>query len=688
MLAIEVVRGRLPEAMTGDVATDAPTEGMISEELWERHFAADPEMIGREIEVAGNNVVIVGIARRGTRFLVHPEGERERIDVWLPRPAITQRGNTFGRRALVRVADGFTFASASAEINEIAERNRGRDFGNEDGRGTYAVVALHDRLVQGVRPILYLLLGAVGFVLLLVCVNVANLLLVRSLQRRQEWAIRGALGATRARILRLGLTEGLVLAVFGGALGTAVAAGCLRLLPLIMPGTLPRGTEIGINSAVLLFAAATSVVTAILFGLVPAWNASRVDLQDSLKEGARTVTEGGGRLSRALITAQFAFAMVLVIGAGLMLRTVVNLNNVDVGFEVDGLLTFEVLLPAQMWEEPALRLQFYREASDRLEALPGVESASWTNIVPLSGGFNTASWAYDDETVERFGELTAYFRRATPGYFRTLGMPILAGRDFNADDVDNDRYVLIVSQRMADLAWPGESPLGKFVKIDFATPSGMTELRDTEVVGVVPSSREVTLSGDEPPTAYLPAWSTRAVNRAMVRTAGEPTELIPVVRELVRELGIRRPLDNVRAVRRNIDDATEDSRFVLTLTGGFSALAVLLAALGIYGVVSHLVGQRQHEIGVRMALGAQRASVRAMVMRQGLAVVAGGVGLGTLLAWGVTRLIGSLLYDVSPTDPVTFAAVVGLLFAVAALACLLPAARATRVEPVTALRDA
>jgi putative ABC transport system permease protein len=689
LLGITPSRGRIPEpAIVVDGQEARSSEGMISEETWERHFANDPEILGRLIEVAGNDVIIVGIAPRGTRFLVHPEGERERIDIWLPRAPLFRRGNVFSQRVLVRVAAGTSFEEASVEINAIVERNRDLDFENEDGRGVYAVVPLRDRLVQGVRPILYLLLGAVGFVLLLVCVNVANLLLVRSLRRRQEWALRAALGASRGRIVRLGLTESMVLAVFGGLFGTAVAAGCLELLPLVMPGTLPRGTGIGINGAVLVFAAAVSLGTSLLFGLVPAWNASRVDLQDALKEGGRTVAEGGGRVSRALITAQFALALVLVVGSGLMLRTVVNLNSVDVGFEVDGLLTFEALLPGHMWQEPALRLQFYREAVERLEAMPGVSSASWTNIVPLSGGFNTASWAYDEESIERFGELTAYFRRATPGYFRTVGMPIVAGRDFNSDDVDNDRYVLIVSEGMAELAWPNESPIGKRVSIDFATPSGMTELRETEVIGMVPTSRELTLHGDEPPTAYLPAWSTRAVNRALVRTSGDPTALVPAVRELVKELGIRRPLDNVRAVRRNIDDATEDTRFVLTLTGVFSGLAVLLAALGIYGVVSHLVGQRQHEIGVRMALGASRTSVRSMVMRQGLAVVAVGLGVGMALAWGVTRLIGSMLYGVSPTDPVTFAAVTGLLLAVAALACLIPATRATRVEPVTALRDA
>jgi predicted lysophospholipase L1 biosynthesis ABC-type transport system permease subunit len=241
---------------------------------------------------------------------------------------------------------------------------------------------------------------------------------------------------------------------------------------------------------------------------------------------------------------------------------------------------------------------------------------------------------------------------------------------------------------MAAVAWPGESPLGKRVTIDFQTDTGMTELRETEVVGVVPPSREVTLHGDEPPIAYLPAWSTRAVNRALVRTAGAPMELVPLIRELVKDLGIRRPLDNIRAVRHNIEDATEGTRFVLTLTGMFSALAVFLAALGIYGVVSHLVGQRQHEIGVRMALGASRQSVRSMVMRQGLTVVVTGLGLGVALALALTRVIGSMLYGVSPTDPVTFALVAGLLLAVAALACLIPATRATRVEPVTALREA
>ncbi len=688
LLGISPSRGRLLEPVIAGETDGSTSEAMISEELWERHFAAHPDILGREIDVAGGSgpAVIVGIVPRGTRFLVHPQGERERIDVWLSRAAVTRRGNVFSQRAMAQLAEGFTFEAASAELNSIAERNRARDFENEDGRGVLAVVPLRDRLVKAVRPNLYLLLGAVGFVLLLVCVNVANLMLVRSLRRRQEWALRAALGASRSRIVRLGLTESLVLAALGGVLGIAVAAGCLRLLPLVTPDTLPRGAEIGINVTVLAFAAAISLATSLMFGLVPAWNASKIDLRDSLIEGTRIVS-GAGRVSRALITVQFALALVLVVGAGLMLRTIVNLNSVDVGFDADGLLTFQVLPSVSMFEEPATRLQFYREATARLEALPGVESASWTNLVPLSGGFNSASWAYDEETVERFGELTAYFRRAMPGYFQTLGMPLLMGRDFNDDDVDNDRYVLIVSERMAEMAWPGESPIGKRVTIDFRTASGMTELRETEVIGVAPSSREVTLHGDEPPLAYLPAWSTRAVNRAVVRTAGEPMELLPLVRALVKDLGVRRPLDNTRTVRRNIQDATADTRFILILTGVFSALAVLLAGLGVYGVLSHLVGQRRHEIGVRMALGASRRSVRSMMMRQGLAVVAIGLGIGLVLALGLTRVIESMLYGVSATDPATFVSVGALLFAVAAVACLIPATRATRVEPVTALRE-
>ena len=588
----------------------------------------------------------------------------------------------------MQLAEGVSFDEASTELTGIAERNRDRDFQNEDGRGIYTVAPLRDKLVRDVKPTLYVLLAAVSLVLLIACVNVANLLLVRALQRRQEWALRAALGAARGRIVRLGLTESLVLAVLGGALGLALAWWALRLLPLVQPEALPRGSDIAINGPVVVFVAAISLLTSLLFGLVPAWSASRLDLHGALKQGGRAgAPEGGGPMNRLLVAAQFAIALTLVVGAGLMLRTFVNLHRVELGFRAQGLLTFEASLSGEMDRVPELRMQFYRDLIERLEALPGVESASLTNLVPLSGGFNTASWAYDEQSVERFGELTALFRRVMPGYFRTLEIPILGGRDFNSDDVDNDRYVLIVSETMAEMAWPGESPLGRRVTIDFATPSGMTELRETEVIGVVPSSRQVTLHGQEPPAAYLPTWSTRPTSRALVRTAGNPLDLVPAARALVEELGVSRPLDNVRPVQKNITEATEDTRFVLWLTALFSGLAVLLASLGIYGVMSHLVGCRRREIGVRLALGSGQASVLTMVLSQGIKLALAGLAVGAVAALGATRLIQSLLFGVVAWDPTTFIGVTIVLLAVAIAACLLPALRASRVDPASALRN-
>ena len=454
------------------------------------------------------------------------------------------------------------------------------------------------------------------------------------------------------------------------------------------PEALPRGSDIAINGPVVVFVAAISLLTSLLFGLVPAWSASRLDLHGALKQGGRAgAPEGGGPMNRLLVAAQFAIALTLVVGAGLMLRTFVNLHRVELGFRAQGLLTFEASLSGEMDRVPELRMQFYRDLIERLEALPGVESASLTNLVPLSGGFNTASWAYDEQSVERFGELTALFRRVMPGYFRTLEIPILGGRDFNSDDVDNDRYVLIVSETMAEMAWPGESPLGRRVTIDFATPSGMTELRETEVIGVVPSSRQVTLHGQEPPAAYLPTWSTRPTSRALVRTAGNPLDLVPAARALVEELGVSRPLDNVRPVQKNITEATEDTRFVLWLTALFSGLAVLLASLGIYGVMSHLVGCRRREIGVRLALGSGQASVLTMVLSQGIKLALAGLAVGAVAALGATRLIQRLLFGVAAWDPTTFIGVTIVLLAVAIAACLLPALRASRVDPASALRN-
>ncbi|NKB88480.1 MAG: FtsX-like permease family protein [Acidobacteria bacterium] len=684
LLGITPMVGRPFEA---PLEEDPPvSEGLISAELWSRHFGSEADILGRELEVAGNSVIVVGVVPHGTRFHAHPEGERERIDVWLPQPATGQRSDHFNRAALTQLAAGATFEQATIEINSIAERSR-KETGTADIRGSYAVEPLRDRLVENVRSTLYLLLGIAGFVLLLVSVNVANLALVRALARSQEWAVRAAIGGSASRIIRLALTESAVLALAGGLLGIGVAAASLRILPLLMPDSLPRVATMGINGSVLAFTVAVSLAAALLSGVAPAWHASRAGMQNALKTNGRSSAGGRGRASHFLIAAQFALALVLVVGSALMLRTVVNLYRVDVGFESEGLLTFEFLPTWRMWNEPALRVQFYRDAAEQLEAMPEVESVSWTNSLPLSGDGNAVNWAYDEDTLGSFGELVSYFRRSMPGYFETVGIPLLAGRDFSHEDVENDRYVAIASERMANLAWPDQDPLGKRITLEFGTADGMAELREVEVIGVAPDSREVSLHGDEPPLTYLPAWSTRPTNRAVVRTRGEPTALVPAVRELIRELGIRRPLDNVRAVSRNIDDATADSRFVLSLAATFAALAMLLAGLGIYGVVSNAVGQRRREIGVRMALGATPGAVRSMVLRQGLGVVVIGLGAGTMLALGLGRFLASRLYGVTPNDPLTFAAVVTLLLASAAMACLLPAVRATRIAPSVALRD-
>jgi putative ABC transport system permease protein len=681
LLGITPRPGRHLDALL-DVRDEGLGNVLMSEELWQRHFGADAGIVGREIVVNDRRLVVAGIVPRGARLLV---GGRDRVDLWSARPPVRERGNVFSLPVLVRLAPGATFAEASAELDAVAERNRLRDFQDEDGRGTYSVVPLHENLVGGVRPALFVLLGAVGFVLLLACANVANLLLVRARGRRHEWAVRRALGAGRGRLVRLGLTESLVLAVLGGALGVVLAGWAVRLLPWLSPDDLPRAADVGVSAPVLVFAAALSVLTDLLFGLLPAWRSSSVRVHDALREGGRGGPERG-RLSRVLVAGELAVALTLVVGAGLMLRTFVNLHRVDLGFDPAGLLTFQVPLSYELSRSEQGRLDFGRRLVERLGTLPGVESASLTNIVPLSGGYNSASWAYDDASAAAFGELSALLRRSWPGYFETVGLPILEGRDFEPGDTANDRYVLIVSQAMARRAWPGESPIGKRVLIDFQTPSGMTELCWTEVVGLVPSTRERTLHGDEPPQAYLPYWSTRFGGNVVLRAAGDPLDLVPAIREAAAELGSGRPIRNVRTIAGYVAEATRETRFVLSTIGVFSGFAVFLAALGVYGVMSQLVSQRRREIGLRMALGARRRDVLRMVLGQGLVLALAGLAAGLAGALALTRVLEGFLFGVTTSDPATFVAVAAFLLLAASAACLLPAARASRVEPATALR--
>ena len=678
LLSVRPIRGRPFQA-----GTDTPPEGfgavLLSAELWRSRFGEDDEILARTVEVDDREVPVVGVVGEDQRLLIHP-GVDERVDLWIAREPVSERGTIFRNVAVVRLRPGASFEEASAELDGIDERTRVLDRSDPDEvPATYRVAAPH-------RQALGALLAAVGFVLLLVSANVANLLLARARGRERDWSVRAVLGAGRLRLLLQALAEVAVLAGAGGLLGLGVARLALGLLVRFQPVDLPRMEEMGLDPAVLGFALGATLLTSLLAGLVPAWRCSGAGLGERLRLAGRGRIGGRGRLTRFLVGAEVALAVVLLVGAGLMLRTLVNLQRVPLGFEPDRLLTVLVPVDRELGEDGDARLRFDRRLVEEVEALPGVVSASLTNLLPLAGGSNLATFAHDEESAERFGDQTASFQRVFPGYFETLGIELLAGRDFAPADSDLERDVVIVGRELAATAWPGEDPLRRRLLIDFATAEGGTEQRWADVVGVVETVRRRDLHSDQHPQVYLPYWSRTFGQRLAVRTAGDPAAAVPGIREVVDRLGSGRPLREIHPMTDHVAAATRGPRFLLLLVAVFAGLSVVLACLGVYAVLANAVSRRSREIGVRIALGARRREVFRMVMSQGLTVTAAGAATGVAGAVGLGRLVRGLLYGVAPHDPATVAGVVAMLFAVAALACALPARRATRVDPVEVIQ--
>ncbi|HVS66480.1 MAG TPA: ADOP family duplicated permease [Thermoanaerobaculia bacterium] len=675
LIGAPVIHGRafLPE--------DAePRNVLISHHLFERRFEGDPSSVGATVTVGDRPARVVGVLAPGFRF--HSErGRSERRDLWIASPRPVERGTVFTRQALVRLAPGISFAEASLELDAIAERSLELDGARDDEAATYEVVPLAEHLAEPYRRSLVALLVAGACVLGLVCANVAGLLVVRSLSRREEWALRSALGARRGRIVWAGLAEGLVLSVAGGALAVAIAMAVVRTLRGAEEIALPRLETAQIDGPVLLFALAATTLAGLLAGVLPAL----VSLRSSLAVSHRTVGSGG-RPARWLAVAQIAIALTLLAGAGALLRTVVNLQRVELGFDPEGLVTFDFSTPRELWQDHAARLRLVREVSERLVALPEVRSAGVTNLVPLEGGLNLASWSWDEETERSFGELTGSFHRVLPGYFETLGAPLLAGRDFSRSDTENGAHVTIVSDTLARRAWGVERAVGQSLQVEFATGDGGTERRSVEVIGVVAEMREVDLHSEQLPQAWLPYWPHSVALDFVVRLEEPGVDLRAAISSVLAELGPGMVLDDYRPLEESVRRATAERRVALALVGVFAVIALVVAALGLYGALAHRVRQQRGEIGLRIALGASRGSVARGVVRQALAIVGSGLLLGGAAAFGLLRVYRSQLYEVEPGDPTTYLAVIALLLAVGCAAAALPAARATRVEPSEALR--
>lgn len=674
--------------VAGDEAEGRQDVAVLSHGLWQRRFGGSRDVVGRSVTLDGRGVTVVGVMPPDFRWFIKENSLGGKpAELWVPLPLPEQRGVARRGRYLsvvARLKPGVSVEQGQAEMDTVAARLE-VEYPNVDKGWGVTVVPLRDQLAGEIKPALLVILGAVGFVLLIACVNVANLLLARSAGRRKEMALRAALGAGRLRIVRQLLTESLMLAAAGGALGLLLAHWGVEALVALSPPNLLGAGQVGVNLTVLGFTAAVSLLTGAAFGLAPAFEASRLDLNVTLRESGRGAV-GGGRARRirgALVVAETGLALVLLVGAGLMVRSFLRLQAVDPGFDAGNLLTMRVMLPQTKYPEAVRQIEFFRRAAERVRARPGVRSASAVSALPFADLGSATSFTVEGRPPLAAGDrLLTDVRVADENYFRTMNIPVVSGRAFNEQEAVEDRKVAVVNEAMARKYFPGEEPLGKRILVNM---SG--EPTPTEIIGVVGDVRYDKLDGELRPMVYwTPPRLTYPSMSLVVRTAGDPEALARAVVGEIRAVDKDQPVSEVRTMENWLADSTARARFGTLLLGAFACAALVLAAVGIYGVISYSVAQRTNEIGVRMALGAQARDVLGMVIGQGMKLVLAGVGLGLVCALALTRLMASLLYGVGAADPQTFAATALLFTAVALVACFIPARRATRVNPLTALR--
>jgi predicted permease len=665
-------------------------EVILSFRAWQRLFGGDNGIIGRPVTLDGEKYTIIGVMPRDFKFAPFWATKAE---LWAPLPlaarAAVRSGNSL--RVFARLKPGVTLEEARAEMATITSRLE------EEYPGTnrdYTVLPLKEKVVGEIRPALLVLLGAVGFVLLIACANVAHMLLARAAARQKEVAVRKALGAGRSRLVLQFLTESLLLTVFGAGVALLLGLWGIRILVALSPKGIPRVETISLDSHVLLFVLVVSGLTALGFGLTPALQVWAVNLSDSLKEGGRGSTEGisRNRLRGLLVASEFALALILLVGAGLMIRTFFALQAIDPGFNPHNVLSMVVRVTGSKSAEPSHRDAFYRQLLERVRALPSVRSASAINHLPLAGDLWSRSFLIEGKPIPRPGEAPeAVYRVTYPGYFHTMNIPILRGREVTESDTMNSPSVVVINEALARYCWPSEDPLGKRIALLDSSPNP----RWLTVVGVVKNAKQHDWAASPDIEFYIPYLQSRAVEDSaspvsyltlVVRTSGDPASLVPAIRNEVRTLDEGVTVSQVQTIEQVVADSTAQPRFYLLLLGIFAAVALTLAAVGIYGVMSYSVARRTHEIGVRMALGAKRSDVLKLVTGQGMILALSGAAAGLAGALPLTHLMASLLYGVRPADPLTFAVVSALLAAVAVLASYIPARRAARVDPMVALR--
>ena len=663
----------------------AERKTVLSYELWRDHFGANPAVIGETLVLSGAVYTVIGVMPPDFKFFIRstdlymPVGLKGDDSDWVV------RGNHVGIRALGRLKPGATLERARGEMDALMLRLE-KQYAVTNSGVRASVVQLYEARLGEIRPALLTLLAAVGCVLLIACGNVANLQLARSAARRKEFAIRTALGAARTRVLRQLLTESVLLSLLGGVLGLALAYEMLGPLLRLAPRDIFRLDETSLDSGVLLFTFGVAVLAGIFFGLAPAWQATRVDLDSALKESRRSATPGRSaqRLREGLFVLEVALALVMVVASGLLVRSFLGAQAVNPGFAPDHLLTVEIDPLASKYVGREQWRQFFTQAVERIRAVPGVRSASAVFCPPIAGSCWGSIYQVADRPIPPRAEIPrSLFNVAFPGYFRMMGIPLLEGREFNEADSANSPPVIIINQSFARRWWPNQSALGKRIKQGF--PEDDSPYR--EIVGVVGDVKQEGLDGGQMPEVFFSAHQEPANSMVlMVRTEAEPMALAVAAVKEIHALDRDLPVARVQPMTQYLAESLARRRFTTLLLAIFGALALLLAAVGVYGVMAYGVAQRTHEFGLRMALGAQKGQVLKLVLGRGLRLALFGVVIGLAASAALTRLMASQLFGVTPQDPLTFACVSLLLSGVALLACYLPARRAMRVEPMTALR--
>ncbi|MCW5968544.1 MAG: ABC transporter permease [Blastocatellales bacterium] len=675
-----------------------PPAVILSHGFWKRRFGSDPSIIGRTITLNGNNILVVGVMSPDfslNREVMPAVNGIQNADLLLPLPmsetARSNRGNE-DYNIFARLKPGVTLAHAQADMDLLAARMKEKYPGSYPAHGglTISVVPLLEQVVGSLRLALYILFAAVGFVLLISCANVANLLLARAAVRQKEMAVRAAVGAGRLRLLRQLLTESVVLSFAGGVAGLILAMISIRALRVFGAGTIPRLDEVGIDARVLAFTFIVSLATGVIFGMVPALRASRVDLNEVLKDGGRQ-TLGGGlfglshhRIRRVLVVFEVAVSLVLLIGAGLLIRSYQRISTANLGFNTHNVLSYRLSLPASKYQSPESVVSFHRRADEKIRQLPGVQSSGVSYSLPMS----SVALAWEPVTVEGYiapagdnNSVIATVRIVSPGYFDAMGVPLVRGRLFTEQDTRGEPETILVDEAMAERFWPNEDPIGRRVRRGSDGPW-------RTVVGVIRNTKEYSLEREPPITIFYPFEQVAARSiHGVVKTASDPGLLAASLVREIQSLDPELPVFDLKTMDGRLFDALAQKRFSMLLLLVFAAFASMLAALGIYGVMTYWVNQRTHEIGVRMALGAEPSNIRAMIIRQAGVLISIGIAAGIAGAFALTRVMESMLFGVSATDALTFVLVSVSIGAVALLSSYVPARRASRVDPIVALRE-